>query len=209
MILTFKTYNFITLIQKFKIGGITFQIMGKYINKKTIVDEETGEIIKEVNWFGYDGFNEKGYRYRKSAESITVYYDALPQDLSKDAFLLLTQLAEFADKENVLVYRIPRKSKFSNILYKPYDKETLREKLRYKMGINKFNECWSELNKHCIKRVEFRDMKVFALNPAIIMKGKILPYWLYYEFKDYINPYLSANAIKKFKNKIDEIIYGE
>ena len=41
--------------------------MGEYINRKTVIDPETGEIIKENNWVGYDGFNEKGYKYRNKA----------------------------------------------------------------------------------------------------------------------------------------------
>lgn len=189
--------------------------MGKYINKKTVVDEETGEIIKQINWFGYDGFSEKGYRYRKNSEYIRYYFDAIPSDLTKDSLFLLFMLSEIMNEENVLVYRVKRKSKFSNIIYKPYDKDELRDKVNANgrpncnYGINKFYKCWNELRKHCIKKVEYRTCKAWAINPAFISKCKQLPYWLYDEFQQYINPYLSANAINKFKTKLNEIKYGD
>lgn len=41
-------------------------------------------------------------------------------------------LAEIMNDENMLVYRVKRKSKFRKIVFKPYDKEELRERIRYK-----------------------------------------------------------------------------
>lgn len=172
--------------------------MGKYINKKMTIDSETGEIIKTVNWFGYDGFNEKGYNYRKSAQFLRVYYDAIPSNLSEAAFLLLEMIAELANEDNMLVYKVDRKSKFSNIIYKPLDKDDIFDRIRYKYGKNKFDRCWKELTKHCIKKIQYTTCKAWAINPAIISKCKRVPYWLYEEFKEYMNPYLSAFAIKKF-----------
>lgn len=182
--------------------------MGRYINKKMVVDEETGELIKQVNWYGYDGFNEKGYRYRKSADYIRYYFDTIPQDLSESSFYLLLMLAELANEENALVYRVERKSKFSNIIYRPYDKTELRDKVRCKYGRNKFNECWNELTKHCLKKVQYKSFQAWVINPAMISKCKVLPYWLYDEFEQYINPYLSASAINKFHNKLNELKYN-
>ena len=34
--------------------------MGEVINKKTSIDAETGEIIHERSWVGYDGFTNGG-----------------------------------------------------------------------------------------------------------------------------------------------------
>jgi hypothetical protein len=33
--------------------------MGKYVNKKVLIDPDTGEIMDEKYWLGYDGFSDK------------------------------------------------------------------------------------------------------------------------------------------------------
>ena len=48
--------------------------MGEVINKKTSIDAETGEIIHERSWVGYDGFTNGGYQYRKKALKITLEF---------------------------------------------------------------------------------------------------------------------------------------
>lgn len=177
--------------------------MGKYINKRTMIDAETGEVVNEKKWFGYDGFNEKGYRYRAQASSIKYFFDSLPCNLSSNAWTLLMLIAEIMNDENVLVYKVSRKSKFCSTIYKPMDKDEIRQRLRFSWGMNKFNESWKELCKHCIKKIEYyNDMQVYAVNPAVIMKCKQVPFWLYEEFQDYMNPHLSATTIKKLQEKI-------
>lgn len=179
--------------------------MGHYINKKSVIDSETGEIVKEQRWIGYDGFNEKGYKYRRRANFIRYYFDSIPENLSKESFFLLWMIAEIMNEENVLVYRIKRKSKFSSIIYKPMTKEDIAGRIRFHYGLNKFDRCWRELNKHCLKRVRYyNDTIVWAVNPAIFSKCKEVPIWLYEEFKEYMNPHLSAITIKKFQEKINE-----
>lgn len=179
--------------------------MGHYINKKTVIDSETGEIMQEDNWLGYDGFNEKGYKYRHRAVHIKYFFDSIPSNLSEGAWTLLFMIAELMNEENVLVYRVKRKSKFSTIVYKPLDKDEIRERIRYPFGINKFDKCWSELYKHCLKRIRYYDYMVWAVNPAVISKCKYVPFWLYDEFKNYMNPHLTATTIKKLQNKVDNL----
>lgn len=179
--------------------------MGHYINRKTVIDSETGEIMKENNWIGYDGFSDKGYKYRHRAVHIKYFFDSIPNNLSEAAWLLLIMIAEIMTEDNVLVYRIKRKSKFSTIIYKPYDKEEIRKRTRFIYGQNKFDRCWSELNKHCLKKVRYYDYMVWAVNPAVINKCKEIPYWLCDEFKDYMTPHLTATTIKKLQNKIDNL----
>lgn len=181
--------------------------MGNFINRKTIIDSGTGEIIKEQTWLGYDGFNDKGYQYRRKADFIRYYYDSLPQNLSESAMLLLYMIAELMNEENVLVYRVKRKSKFSSIIYKPMDKDYIAEHIRYKYGKNKFDKAWQELKKHCLKRVKYYDYMVWAVNPSVISKCKQIPYWLYEEFQEYLNPHLSAITIKKFSERIKNSQY--
>ena len=178
--------------------------MGNYINKKSVIDPETGEIVKEQSWLGYDGFNDKGYKYRRNAVFIRYYFDAIPSNLSKDAFFLLLMIAEIVNEENVLVYRVDRKSKFSSIIYKPMTKEDIAERIRFHYGKNKFERCWRELTKHCLKQIRYYNTLAWALNPAIFSKCKQVPIWLYEEFKEYMNPFLTAMTIKKFQDKIDE-----
>ena len=179
--------------------------MGKYINKKIMIDGDTGEVLKENSWFGYDGFTDKGYKYRNRAVHIKYFFDSIPNNLSEAAWLLLIMIAEIMTEDNVLVYRVQRKSKFSNILYKPYDKEEIRTRTRYVYGQNKFDRCWRELTKHCLKRVKYYDYIVWAVNPAIINKCRTIPFWLCDEFKDYMTPHLSAASINKLQNKIDNL----
>ena len=108
--------------------------MGKDIVRNTIIDPNTGEVISEKSYVHYDGFNDKGYKYRfRTSGIIKIYPDSIPVTLSADSFLLLYMLAEIANEDNALVYRIKRKSKFSSIIYKPYDKEELRKKLKWKV----------------------------------------------------------------------------
>lgn len=178
--------------------------MGNYINKKAVIDSSTGEILKEQCWLGYDGFNDKGYKYRRNSNFIRYYFDAIPDNLSKDAFLLLVMISELVNDENVLVYRVKRKSKFSSIIYKPMSKEDVAERIRFHYGMNKFDKCWRELTKHCIKKIEYYDNTyVWAVNPAVFSKCKQVPIWLYEEFKEYMNPFLSALTIKKLQEKIN------
>jgi len=176
--------------------------MGEYINKKTVIDSETGEIIKYNNWIGYDGFNDKGYKYRNRSPHLKYFFDSIPPNLSEEAFTLLMMIAELTNQDNVLVRRVERKSKFSSIIYKPLDKDDIREGTRYRYGINKFDRCWRELTKKCLKKIQYYDYKVWAVNPAVICKCKFVPFWLYEEFQDYMNPYLSASTIKKLQEKI-------
>lgn len=173
--------------------------MGNNVVRNTVIDQETGEIIKENTFFTYDGFNEKGYKYRYRADYIRYYWDAVPVGLSKNAFLLLIMISSIMNDENVLVFVKTKRGKFARTIYKPMDKEDIFERLQYKYGINKFDECWKELRKHCIKRIEYHGIQVWAVNPSIISRCKQIPPWLYDEFKDYLNPYLSNQAIKKFQ----------
>lgn len=177
--------------------------MGQNIKKQILMDGETGEILREHQYYAYDGFNDKGYRYRNKADFIRYFFDDYPSTLSQDAFLLLIMMAEIANKENVLVYRVSRKSKFSSIIYKPMTKEQIRSSLRFKYGKNKFDRCWTELKKHCIKEVRYYQYMVWAINPAIISRCRQVPDWLYYEFRLYLNPRMSRLAIKKMMNRLN------
>ena len=177
--------------------------MGNYVNRHTLIDPDTGEILKDQTWLGYDGFTDKGYAYRRRSKFTRYYPDAIPDNLDKNDMLLLFMLAELANDENMLVYKVKRKSKFSNIIYKPMDKEYIQDHLRFHYGDNKFQKSWSHLIRHCVKRFEYRGNFTYGLNPAVISNCQYIPIWLYEEFQEYINPYLSATAIKKFQNKID------
>lgn len=179
--------------------------MSKNILKKTIIDPETGELIKESSYVYFDGFNGKGYKYRSKYDgTIQVFPDTVPTTLSEGGFILLYMLAEIANEDNMLVYRVQRKSKFSTIIYKPLDKEEIKQRLRWKWGINKFDKYWNELKKHCIKKIRYHEYMCWAINPAVINKCKYVPDWLYDEFSIYMNPYLSKYAINKYQNLLKE-----
>jgi hypothetical protein len=177
--------------------------MGQLLNKKIVIDPETGEIVKEQNWTGYDGFGRKGYKYRSRACCIKYYFDSMPNNISKDATLLLYMIAELMNDENVLIYKVERKSKFSTIIYKPLDKEDISERIRFRYGQNKFDRCWKELTKNCLKRIKYYDITVWAVNPSVISKCREVPIWLYEEFQEYMNPHLSAITIRKLQNMIN------
>lgn len=179
--------------------------MGHYINRKTMIDSETGEVLKESNWVGYDGFSDTGYKYRNRSPHIKYFFDSIPNHLSEGAWTLLFMIAEIMTNDNVLVYRVDRKSKFSTIIYKPLDKDDIRTRIRYPFGMNKFDKCWKELTKHCLKRVQYHQYLVWAVNPTVINKCKEIPFWLCDEFKDYMTPHLTASTIRKLQNKIDNL----
>lgn len=130
-------------------------------------------------------------------------FDSIPDNLSEAALLLLIMLAEICNEENVLIKRVKRKSKFSNIIYKPMDKEDIMERIRFKYGLNKFDRCWKELCKHCLKRIQYHDYLVWAINPSVISRCKQIPIWLYEEFQETLNPHLSAITLKKFQEQIN------
>lgn len=153
------------------------------------------------------GFTDKGsYKYRyRNPNNITVYWDALPSGLDDKCFLLLMMLASLADGNNVLSRRVSRKSKFSTIVYKPMDKEDIRDSLKWKFGENKFDKCWTELKKHCIKQIKYYDDRLFwVINPAFVNRCRSVPYWLYKEFSVYMNPYMTKLAINKMHDIITE-----
>lgn len=182
--------------------------MAKYVNKKSVIDPTTGEVLKEKVWLGYDGFSETGYRYRPKS-GIRYYFDSLPGNYDKDTFLLLILIAELMNDENVLVYRVKRKSKFSEITYKPMSKDDIKDNIRYKYGQNKFDKCWKELSKKAIKKIKYYDRMVWAVDPSVICKGKEIPFWLYEAFQESINPHLSAITLKKLQQKIDSYNFQE
>lgn len=160
--------------------------------------------LRKWNGIGFDGFTEKGYRYRHRALYIRYYFDAIPGTLSCEAWTLLMMLAEIMNDENMLVYRVKRKSKFRKIVFKPYDKEELRERIRYKFGKNKFDKAWAELSKHCIKKITYYDFRAWAVNPAVISKCRDIPLWLCAEFFDYMVPFLTASACKKLRDNLNK-----
>ena len=176
--------------------------MGEVINKKTSIDAETGEIIHERSWVGYDGFTNGGYQYRKKALKITYFFDSIPSNISKNAWFLLMQIAELMNEENALVYRVTRKSKFSSIIYKPYDKIEIRDRIRFKIGERNFDVAWRELKKHCRKKIQYRGYMTWVVNPAIISKCKEVPIWLCEEFENYMTPHLSATTAKRLRDRI-------
>ena len=71
--------------------------MGNLINKKILVDPETGQILKEQSWAGYDGFNENGYAYRARGNYLRFFNDSLPSNLSKDSLLLLKKTSLYIE----------------------------------------------------------------------------------------------------------------
>lgn len=176
--------------------------MGEYVNKKIVIDSDTGEVVKEDSWIGYDGFNSKGFRYRFRGNPTKIFMDSIPSNLSMESLILLFMMEEIANEENALVRKIERKSKFSSIVYLPLDKEEIRTSTRYTYGMNKFDRCWRELNKRCIKKLQYRSYLTWIINPAIIHKTKYIPFWLYEDFQDSMNPHLSALTIKKLQGKI-------
>lgn len=76
-------------------------------------------------------------------------------------------------------------------------------------GINKFDRCWGELNKKCLKYVQYYNTYAWAVNPAIATKSYELPYWLYFEFQDSLNPFLSANTISRLQEKVKDFKHKE
>lgn len=181
--------------------------MGKFINKNMLIDQESGEVLNEKFWIGYDGFSDKGYRYRAKSVYIRYFFDSLPENYDYESLFLLFMISELMNEENMLVYRVKRKSKFSNIIYKPLDKEEIRQSLRFKYGINKFKRCWSKLTKYALKQIRYHDYICWAVNPAIFSKCKDVPFWLYEEFQDSMNPHLAASTVKKLQNKVRNLYY--
>lgn len=178
--------------------------MSRDIEKKTIINPETGEIIKETFNMVYDGFSDEGFRYRyKSASKIEIHLDSIPPDLDKDAIYLLLMISEMATTENVLVKKIPVKKRFENMEYEAMKLDEIRLGCKNPFGRNKFTRYWTILRKQCIKRVWYHDILVFAINPAILNKTYYVPFWLYEEFQDYMNPHLTNYKIKKLQSKID------
>lgn len=179
--------------------------MGKYLNKKIQIDTETGDILDEQYWLGYDGFSDKGYKYRNRAVYIRYYFDSLPDNYSESALMLLFLIAELMNDENMLVYRVKRKSKFSDTIYKPMDKDDIRERLRFKFGRHRFDRCWSILKKHAVKQIRYHQYLCWAVNPSIVSKCRDVPYWLYDAFKEYMNPHLAAKTVNKLDRKVKEL----
>lgn len=178
--------------------------MGETFNKKITIDKH-GQIISERIWTNYDGFSDKGYKYRGKQNYIRYYPDALPNNLDHEALLLLFMVAEIMNEENMLVYRVTKKSKFSKILYKGYTQDDIRARLRFPYGQNKFNRAWAQLKKHCVKKIRYYDTLAWAVNPSVISRCHFLPDFLYLEFKDYLNPFLSPHAISEFQRRTEGI----
>lgn len=155
------------------------------------------------NGFGFDGFTSKGYKYRKT-EGIRVFFDSIPADLSENAILLLLMLARVANNENMLVEKVPYKSRFSSIRYSALTIEEMRTRTAKVYGIVKYKKAFTELKKHCLKKIKYNGINAWAINPAFVMCSPFLPIWLYNEFQEDINPHLTAYAIKTFRSKINE-----
>jgi len=179
--------------------------MGNYINKHTLVDGDTGEILQQKEYINYDGFSENGYAYRPRVSSVKFFSDSLPDNISCEAWTLLMMIAEVMNDDNVLIQRVKRKSKFSDIIYLPLTTDEIRERTRFVYGKNKFFRCWYQLRKHCIKKVKYHDTTCWCVNPAVVMKSKYIPIWLYAEFYQYLDPHISSTSLKKIKAKLEEL----
>jgi len=179
--------------------------MGNYINKKTLLDGETGEVLKEKTWVNYDGFTEEGYAYRPRSSQLRYFPDSIPDNLTEYDWSILIMMAEIMNDENVLVQRVKRKSKFNDTIYMPLTKDEIRERLRFKVGQNRFMKSWYHLRKHCIKKIKYHDAPAWCINPAVVMKSRYLPIWLYAEFYQYLDPYLSPTALKKIKARMKQM----
>ena len=179
--------------------------MGKTLHKKVLIDPDTGEILDQKLWLGYDGFSERGYRYRNRAVFIRYFFDSLPDNYDESCWTLLFLIAELMNEENMLVYRVKRKSKFSNIIYKPMDKDYIREHLRFKFGKHRFSRCWTVLKKHALKQIRYHQYLCWAVNPSVISKCRDVPYWLYDAFKDSIDPHLAPKTVLKLDRKVKEL----
>lgn len=151
------------------------------------------------------GFQINGYKYRNRAVYIRYFFDSLPDNYDESTLMLLFSIAEMMNEENMLVYRVKRKSKFSNIIYKPMDKDDIRERTRFKFGQHRFDRCWRILKKHALKQIRYHQYLCWAVNPSIVSKCRDVPYWLYDEFKEYMNPHLAAKTVMKLDRKVKEM----
>jgi hypothetical protein len=181
--------------------------MAEVINKTVAVDVETGEIYYQRSWAGFNGWTEKGYKYRNKYYPVQFYPDTIPK-LLPNTLKIFFYICMLMNEDNLLLERKAAKDKYSSPKIIPYTVEEIWEKLDYRFSMYSFKKAWQELTPKYVRKIKIYGKGIWAVNPAFANRTKYLPVFLWKEFSVDINNKLSKQVISRFQNLalVDDMI---
>lgn len=175
--------------------------MADIINKVTSIDANTGEIYYERQTKGFNGWSDKGYKFRYRYSGLVFYPDNLPL-IEPNIFKVYFQICTLMNEENLLIQLKKTNNKYKAPELIPLTIDDIIEKIPYKISSYAFKKAWQQIVPRYIKRIKFNGKKVWAVNPAFANRCRYLPPFLWNEFKEDLNEKLGVYNIKRYENMV-------
>ena len=173
--------------------------MADVIKKITAIDADTGEIYYENKWKTFNGWTEKGYKYRYRYDALKFYPDNMPQ-LPPNIMKVFFLICNLMNEDNLLIEKTKNATKYSAPEIRALTMEEIRERLAYPISEYSFKKAWKAITPRHIKRIKFQGKWIWAVNPSFANRCRYIPVWLWYEFQQDLNPKLGASNVARYKN---------
>lgn len=172
--------------------------MANVIKSIRTIDEETGEIYYEKNFKSFDGWNDKGYRFRGRYNAIKFYPDNMVK-VEPNIIKIFFLICNIMNEDNLLV-TIKKGNKYTGPEITPYTVEEIRENLPYCVSEYSFKKAWKALVPRYIRKIKLEGKNIWAVNPAFANRCIYVPPFLWENFKEDMNKFISNNNIKRYNN---------
>lgn len=173
--------------------------MARVIRRTTAYDEETGEIYYQQSYKTFNGWSEEGYKFRYRYNPVKFYPDNIPQ-LPPNVMKVFFLVCNIMNDDNLLMEYKKTRSKYKAPEIKCFTLDEIRERLPYKISEYSFKKAWEMISPKYVRKIKFNGKSVWAVNPAFANRTRYLPPWLWYEFREDLNPYLGSANISRFEN---------
>lgn len=173
--------------------------MAEIIKKIRSIDTETGEIYFEKEWHSWNGWSDKGYKYRYRYSAVKFYPDNLPL-LEPNVLKIFFDICSIMNEENLLLEKKRPKDKYSGPKITPYTVSDIWEKLPHRFSEYSFKKAWQKITPKYIKKIKVFGKSIWAVNPAFANRTMYLPLFLWKEFKDDLSQKLSTSIVKRYEN---------
>lgn len=187
----------------------------RYVVKTSVIDPQTGEVVLDRRSLKWSGWKDGAYRYRVKAKPLKFYMDMDWDDLTSPDLNVLFMLCKMIDNNNLFIQKTDNwYLKYFGKRYKAMTKQEIYDNIpeipgKKKISIFTFKKIWKHLTKKYIKKIKVDGESVWAVNPAFISKTEYIPLYLYTPFKEWLEPFISESARKKFQNMEIENWNGE
>lgn len=166
---------------------------------RTVVDAQTGEILSKKKYANWTGWKDDEYKYRYRNKPLKLYLD-MEWDLTAAQLRVFLLICNYMNSENLFIEFQKSIKKYKVGKFVPLTKDDIYENVKDKIARITFERAWKGLLGKYIKKIDVNGMKVWAVNPAFASKLDYLPLYMYVPFKEYIDPFLTIQALKKYQS---------